>query len=199
MQYSILREYPKFMDEGIYKYRYSKEDFERYKKNINSIQNYEKWKNGINYKTIRKIKIGGKLHKKLGYDDFYIKKYNLYSYSYVPFTELDGIDIDLYIKETDKLKNETLLYNSTVMDIINKIVNLEKWDHCIEFEGVKYGIHKIHNNIHRENDCNGNVIESTICIRECRDCRGTNSFIEPCSCKYETYLECLKCKYIARN
>ena len=57
MEDHILRKYPTLKYE---RFRYTKEDFEKYKEITNSIENYEKWKIGINYKTSRKIKIGGK-------------------------------------------------------------------------------------------------------------------------------------------
>ena len=60
---------------------------------------------------------------------------------------------------------------------------------------MKYGIQKIYNNIHRENDCNGNINKTEVCIRECRECRGTTSFTEPCRCEYKTHIECVKCGY----
>jgi len=73
---------------------------------------------------------------------------SLYSYSYILFTELDDINIELYIQETEKLKNEILSHNVKVNDIICKINKLEKWVDFVEFEGMKYGIQKIYNNVH---------------------------------------------------
>lgn len=60
MEDNIIRKYPILKDERSYTDRYSKEDFEKYKEIIKSIENYQKWKIGINYKTNRKIKIGEK-------------------------------------------------------------------------------------------------------------------------------------------
>ena len=196
MEDNILRKYPTLKDERLYKDRYTKENFEKYTQIKNSIENYEKWNIGINYKTNRKIKIGGKTHIQFGYENFYIKNETSYGSSYIIlFTELDGINIELYIQETEKLKNEILSHNVKVNEIICKINKLEKWVDFVEFGGIKYGIQKIYNNIHRENDCNGNINKKEVCIRECRECRGTTSFTEPCRCEYKTNIECVKCGY----
>lgn len=187
MEDNILRKYPTLKDERLFEDRYTKENFEKYTQIKNSIENYEKWKIGINYKTNRKMKIGGKTHIQFGYENFYIK--------HEIFTELHGINIELYIQETEKLKNEILSHNVKVNEIICKINKLEKWVDFVEFGGIKYGIQKIYNNIHRENDCNGNINKTEVFIRECRECRGSTSFTEPCRCEYKTNIECVKCGY----
>jgi len=107
MENNIVRKYPAAKDERVYKDRYNKEDFEKYKEITKSMEKYEKWKIGINHKTNRKIKIGGKTHKQLGYENFYIEhKTSPYSSTYILFTELDGINIETYIKETEKIKKK---------------------------------------------------------------------------------------------
>lgn len=196
MEDNIMRKYPTIKDERLYKDRYNKEEFEKYKEITKSIENYEKWKIGINYKTNKKIKIGGKKHIQIGYENFYIKHRTLYDgYKYILFTQLDGINIDLYIQDTEKLKEEILSYNEKINEIICKINKLEKWNDFVEFEGIKYGIQKIYNNIHRGDDCNGNINKTEVCVKECRECRGTTSFTEPCRCEYKTNIECVKCGY----
>ena len=88
MENNIIRKYPTIKDERLYRDRYNKEEFEKYKEIIKSIENYEKWKIGINYKTNRKIKIGGKKHIQFGYENFYIKHRTLYDgYSYILYTK----------------------------------------------------------------------------------------------------------------
>ena len=196
MEDNIIRKYPTIKDERLYKDRYNKANFEKYKEITKSIENYEKWKIGINHKTNRKIKIGGKTHEQLGYENFYIKHGTTYGYSYILFTDLNGINIELYIQDTEKLKKEIEDYNSKVYDIICKINLLEKWDEYIVFEGIKYGIPYIYNGIHRSNNCNGKINETKIRIRECRECRGDASFTEPCRCEYKTCMDCLRCGYI---
>ena len=138
MEDNILRKYPTLKDERLYKDRYTKENFEKYTQIKNSIENYEKWNIGINYKTNRKIKIGGKTHIQFGYENFYIKNETSYGSSYIIlFTELDGINIELYIQETEKLKNEILSHNVKVNEIICKINKLEKWVDFVEFGGKR--------------------------------------------------------------
>jgi hypothetical protein len=195
MENNIIHQYPLIKDERLYKDRYNKEEFEKYKEITKSIENYEKWKIGINYKTNRKIKIGGKKHIQFGYENFYIKHGTLNSYSYIIFTELDNINIELYIQDTEKLKDEILSYNVKVNELICKINKLEKWNDFVEFEGIKYGIQNIYNDIHRENDCNGSINKTEVCLKECRECRGATSFTELCRCEYKTNIECVKCGY----
>ena len=183
MEHDIIREYPAIRYESR---RYDVQDFEKYKEITKSIESYEKWKIGINYRTNRKITIGGKTHQQLGYD-FYIKG-DL-------FNKLHGINIELYLAQSEKLKKEILDYNSQVHSIICRINLLEKWNHFVEFEGVKYGIQKIYNKIHRENDCNGDINDTDVSVEECRECRGTTSFTEPCRCVYKQNIQCVKCGY----
>ena len=76
MENNIMRKYPTTKERAS---RYNKEDFEKYKEITKSMENYEKWKIGINHKTNRKIKIGGKTHEQLGYENFYIKHGTTYS------------------------------------------------------------------------------------------------------------------------
>jgi hypothetical protein len=191
MENNITRTYPSLKDEELYN-RYTKENFEKYEEIKKSIENYEKWKNGINYETNKKIKIGGEKHVKMGYKNFYImRRKTFYNYEYVLFTELNGINIEKYIEDTEKLEK----YNKKVEELIDKINKLEKWNDYVEFEEIKYGIQKIYNNIHYENDCGGNIIKTEIRVRECRECSGTTSFKEPCACVYKTKIECIKCGY----
>ena len=91
MEHNIIRKYPAIRYESR---RYDVQDFEKYKEITKSIESYEKWKIGINYRTNRKITIGGKTHQQLGYD-FYIKG-DL-------FNKLHGINIELYLAQSEKL------------------------------------------------------------------------------------------------
>jgi len=54
-----LKEYPKRYDNFVF------EKLNKMNQDIELQNNYKKWKNGINYKTNRKIKIDGKIHTKL--------------------------------------------------------------------------------------------------------------------------------------
>ncbi len=58
----ILHTYPGKKDTDAYTRRYTAEDFDNYDRIATVPENYDKWQNGINYKTNRKIKIGGRTH-----------------------------------------------------------------------------------------------------------------------------------------
>jgi hypothetical protein len=191
MENNIIRKYPMEKDEQVYKDRYNKEDFEKYLELTKSMENYEKWKIGINHKTNRRIRIGGKIHKELGYENFYIK-HGRYSYSYVLFTELDGINIEEYIEETEKIKKEIEDYNSKVYEIICKINLLEKWEDYILFEGIKYGIPYVFYNIHRENNCFGLITTVGYNACSCSCCENWGGCSNP---RGTEYYKCEKCNF----
>ena len=71
---------------------------------------YKKWKDGINYKTNRKIKIGGKIHRELKQKFMisYSHNYSMWSQtrSSVLFEDLININADDYLQETKKINNE---------------------------------------------------------------------------------------------
>lgn len=189
MENTVMHKYP---SKRIYEDRYTEEDFDKYKEITKSIENYNKWKIGINHKTNRKIKIGGKIHKHLGYENFYIKHGTSHSYSYVLFTELDDINIELYIEETKKLKKEVEEYNSKVNKIIEQINLLEKWEDYVVFEEIKYGIPYVYKNIHRENNCFGLVVEDYSEGCRCHCCEDWGGCSNPVGTQY---YKCEKCDY----
>jgi len=156
----IERQYPTKKREKIYPKRYDNSVFEKLNEmnGDTELQNdYEKWKDGINYKTNRKIKIDGKIHRELK------QKFMIGG---VLFDTLNSINAVEYLQETEKIINEIDVENAIIKDynnvidiIIDKIQKLEGWDDFIEFEGKYYGlIHKIKNNIHIENNCLGEMI-----------------------------------------
>lgn len=181
----ILRQYPshKYITET----RFDEHAFEKYR-NI-SRENFEKWKSGINYKTNRKIKIGGKTHRDLGYN-FHIRPC-CSSYSGILFTELDNIDPESYHKETTKLRQEIDNYNSTIGKIITEINSLKQWDDYILFDGKKYGIPPIYNGIHREHNCLGVIEKDYYEDCRCHLCEDWNG----CGSGGTTYYKCLRCDY----
>ena len=189
----IIRVYPSKKDERLYTNRYDNESFRKYKEIIKSPENYEKWKSGINFKTNKKIKIGGKTHQKLGDESFYIKiPLSKSLYGYVLFTELDGIDSELYLQETEKIKKEIQDYNTIINDIICKINSLKNWDDYVEFEGKKYGILHVYNGIHRENDCFGIIKEDYYKSCSCHCCEDWGGCSNPIGTQY---YKCEKCGY----
>ena len=118
-----------------------------------------------------------------------------YGYSYVLFTKLDGINIELYIEETEKIKKEIEDYNSKIDDIICKINLLEKWEEYILFEGTKYGIPYVYENIHRENYCLGLITEDYYEGCSCHCCEDWGGCSNPSGTQY---YKCVKCDYKSR-
>ena len=188
----ILRYYPHKKDKLKYPFRYTRSIFDEYNELINTrdfLANYISWKNGINFKTNIKIKIGGDLHSRLK-NVFMIQlrdwtksyweydKYNDRSkVDAILFDELSNIDPELYLRETDEIKrkiddqNKPILeYNNLVNETIEKINNLEKWGDFIEFENNYYGIPVVYKNIHKENDCNGNIVKDRYERCSCSRC-----------------------------
>ena len=196
---NIIRTYPKYKDRLKKPKRFNIEHFETFNKMIDDkdlMSNYQKWKLGINYKTNRKIKMGGDTHKKI---DCFHK--NIFSDS-IYIDDVININQGDYLKETFEMekdianKNEEIKrYNDIVKSVIDKIKNLQKWDDFIEFEGKYYGlVNKVRNNIHIENSCNGEMIfietKREIVCRDRPFCYTADTDYE-----YDVY-KCSNCKYI---
>ena len=95
---NILRTYPEYKKRLSYEKRYTERDFEKFNNMVNDavlISNYQKWKQGINYKTNRQIKIEGSTHKKL--DCFY--QY-IGGFGRVYIDDMININQEDYLKET---------------------------------------------------------------------------------------------------
>ena len=193
----IIRNYPNKKKLLKYPLRFQEDIINKYKefKNNTDLQNnYNKWKSGINYKTNRKIKIGGKVYNHLKYN-FIIHFDN----KHILFEELNGIDFDNYLLETDNIYKEideqNIIinnYNNKINIIIEQINKLEKWNDYIEFQGNKYGIPKVYDNIHRENDCLGNFIEDFYTSCTCRLCEDWGGCTNP---QAKQYYKCNKCNH----
>ena len=200
----IERHYPSKRQEKSYPKRYDNSIFEKLNEmNADTeLQNdYKKWKDGINYKTNRKIKIGGKIHSELK------AKFMIYRCGGILFDTLNHINANEYLQETEKINNEIDVENAVIKDynklvgsVIEKIQKLESWNEFIVFEGKKYGlIHKIKNDIHIENNCLGEMIfthekteytfndrpfcnyddkETTFSIYKCTKCNYENKIIK---------------------
>jgi hypothetical protein len=157
---NIIRQYPTKKREKYYPQRYNNTVFEKFNEmnTDTELQNdYKKWKAGKNYKTNRKITIGGKIHCELK------KKFMIHS---VLFEDLSNINASIYLQETDKINDDIDIknaaikkYNNMIDSIVKKIKKLENWEDFIVFEGKKYGlVDKIKNNIHMENNCYGEMV-----------------------------------------
>ena len=170
MSATIERQYPRYETEHTYPLREDASVFEKVQQmnaDAELQEDYRKWKDGINYKTNRKIKIGGRLHRKLE-DKFqvsgvYITSKHVHSFR---LDKLNRIDADEYLQETKNMCDEVDAkncrireYNKLVGSIIEQINNLERWGDFIEFEGKRYGIpRRVLNGIHVENDCLGDMV-----------------------------------------
>ncbi len=201
----IERHYPTKLHPKSYSMRYTKYTFEEYNeviKNVDLLREYEKWKNGINYNTNRKIKIGGKIHTDL-------KQKFMINYGHTLFEDLKDINALEYLQESEKINAEIVIenkrikdYNTAVEKVIENIKALTKWNDFIEFEGKRYGIpNKILNKIHIENDCFGEMVFYMKKEKECRGCRDGVMFngSYTCSCFMQDINKCSKCGFLEGN
>jgi len=105
-----------------YPIRYTEYVFEKYNEMIKYVklqQDYDKWKNGINYNTNRKIKIGGKVHTTLG-NKFYIHYIHLLYSNGISKMKCCIMFKDLSdINQVDYLYGTKTIYES--IDIQNKV------------------------------------------------------------------------------
>ena len=73
-----------------------------------------------------------------------------------------------------------------------KIQKLEDWNDFVEFEGKYYGIVKVYNNIHRENNCLGEMVFYKEEYKRC-NCNSCENWLYGCSNPRGTYLRYYKC------
>jgi len=184
---NIIHMYPNKKSTEQYTSRFTQEHFNEHTRISKSRDNFEKWKSGVNFKTNRKIKIGGKLHETIKYDNFII----LVDDQFILFNELDNINCDLYLDETQKIKKNVHEHNQLVDIMIIKINSLKYWNDYVEFNGIKYGIPIVHNNIHRSNDCFGNIVKDYHESCKCSTCE----FWTGCGNMGTQYYACDKCNY----
>jgi hypothetical protein len=186
---TVRRAYPKYTSQVLYPARYKERDFEKYNQcviNADFLSNYEKWKKGINYETNRKIELDGPTHSRLK---------NTFIINPSMFEELGKIIFDDYMSQTNSMykkidkKNKRInQYNLNIDFMKRKIDNLS-WNDYIEFEGVNYGVTKVHNGIHRENDCMGKIIRSH--CDACKKCLYCNE--EYIEIEVSRFHECSEC------
>ncbi|KAL7714017.1 Uncharacterized protein QTN25_008442 [Entamoeba marina] len=170
----IIRHHPFFKNEEQYPNRYPEDVFIKFNemcKNTQLMKDYQKWKSGINYKTNRKVTIGGKVHNRV--KDKFMIHYEHHCQSHtsmqsILFEKVNDIDKDQYLSETEQInkgvdiKNlEIDKYNASVKQVIAEIEKLTNWNDYILFNQKKYGIcEKVKNNVHVENNCGGSMIFS---------------------------------------
>lgn len=180
----IIRSYPPFQIKHQIEYRYTPDDFDTAFVFINS-NDFTKWKNQINPKTNRKLKICSKVYNKI-------------KYYYDKLERISKLDKVLYLEETDKLKQVNSRidqYNMSVNEIIDSINNLTKWEEYIDFDGKYYGINSVFNLIHREKDCFGKMIKSGHTSCSCSTCENWNG----CGNAGTQHYKCEKCDYLYSN
>ena len=182
----------------IYPYRYTNEAFDRFNEMYNDPEireNCNKWKEGINPYTNRKIKIGGKTYDSIK-DDFMI--YFLYGTRWTRIFYLKlNIDQEMYKEETIQLNNEIDRENEVISSKIEQIKCLKSWNDFVIYDGMKYGLKTVLNNIHRENDCFGKM-ECYMKKHKCKGCRNGHTGYQ-CLCDNYTMNKCNKCGYEERE
>lgn len=158
----ICRYYPTKQEEQ--KYKYSRELVEiinRLKNDEEFQRRFNLFKQGINYKTGKPYKeysseyrdlINEFILKDLDSDTIHI---NIY------YDDVKDMDYEKFLKNCDLIDEKNISIrnrNNDVDKVIEQIKQLQSWDEYVEFEYRKYGISPIFGNIHRENDCFGNII-----------------------------------------
>ena len=106
-----------------------------------------------------------------------------------------GVDQEKYKEETIQLNHETDKENEVASSTIEQINRLERWNDYVEFGGMKYGLPKVLNEVHRENDCFGQMEFDREKDYECRGCRNNQVGPYQCLCHTFTINKCNKCGY----
>jgi len=181
--YPIIRRYP---------YRYTNDAFDKSHEMYNDpvlTEHYNQWKKRINPRTNRKIKIGGKTYNAIK-NDFMIS----FLYGRVFYLKLANIDEEKYKEETIQLNHETDKENEIISSTIEQINRLQHWNDYVMYDGIKYGLQKVLNHVHRENDCFGKMEYSMEKKYKCRGCMNKNVRYQ-CLCHTYTIHKCNKCGY----
>jgi len=163
MKMDIKRCYPTKTKDLPYPNRYPIQIFEKRDEIMNNkilYDRYKKYKDCINPDTCRKITKGGRLYNKIK-QEFVIQ----YAYHYINLEDIEVINYEEYNNETNRLKADidnknNIINNENIIieHIIDEINKLTSWEDYIEFKGNKYGIPSIYNDIHRTDNCLGNMV-----------------------------------------
>lgn len=189
----INRQFPSEKIAFVKPSRFKSSDFNICSQIVNN-DRFKKLESGINYKTGRKIKIHGKTYKEIR---------NELCRTNSRIIELKTINRENYLFETKRIyeeidrKNEEVKnYNIVVRGVIEEIKRLENWNDYVIFNGQKYGISDIHNNIHRTNDCFGEINTTTEC-EQCR-CHACENWWHGCGDRWihRDIKQCKKCNQI---
>jgi hypothetical protein len=182
--YPMTRSYP---------YRYTNEVFDTFHEMYNDPvirDRCNKWKKGINPYSNRKIKRRGKTYDSIK-NDFMIS----FLHGHVFYLKLKYIDEEKYKEETIQLNHETDKQNEIISNTIEQINRLQNWNDFVMYDGIKYGLKKVVNHIHREKDCFGQMEYDREKEYKCRGCIGKNIRPYHCLCHTYTMNKCNKCGY----
>lgn len=193
---NIIRScYPQIQSKFPYPIRYD-DVIKAYIKMINDkefMNNYRQLKSGINFKTGETILKNGKIYKKLLNE--LSKQYNI-----ILLKELKRVNVEGYLKESKRIREEIdeknreiISYNEKVESVIDQIKKLKKWNDYVIFNGDKYGVPKIFEGIHRENDCFGNIIHLKNENCNCQFCEELRKYGEKTNYSFRY---CDKCNYL---
>ena len=205
MENNIIRnkwKFLKILNKKQYPFRFKKKHFEIYRlfEKDNKIVEIKKLKNGINPKTNRKIKIGGKTYNKILYDFYIFRDKEGEFICNKCVDELEGIDENTYMDNSKKIINKITeeniiikIHNLKINETLQKINNLKNWDDFIIYDGKKFGTDEdIIDKKHVENNCNGLV--KKIKNNGCNDCCIYNYHCIKCDYKIEkVYSVCRDC------
>jgi hypothetical protein len=166
----IARYYPMTRS---YAYRCTNDTFDKSREMYNDpvlTNRYHTWKEGINPRTNRKIKIGGKTYNTIK-NDFMVSFNSHGTWCSMFYLTLMEIDQEKYTKETNQLNHETDKANEIISSTIEQINRLERWYDYVELDGIKYGLPNVLNEVHREDDCFGKMEFNREKDYVCRGCR----------------------------
>lgn len=183
MIHMIKRYYPMTRS---YPYRYTNEVFDRFNERSETEirENYNKWKEGINPFTNRKIKLGWKTHSSIR-DELMIS----FLHGRVYYLKLINIDQEHYKQETIQLNHKIDKENEIISSTIEQINRLQSWNDYVMYDGIKYGLKKVVNHVHRENDCFGQMEYDIEKEYKCRGCSGKKTRYH-CLCYTYTIHKC---------
>lgn len=190
---AIARHYPMTRS---YAYRCTNDTFDKSREMYNDpllTERYHTWKEGINPRTNRKIKIGGKTYNTIK-NDFMVSFNSHGTWCSMFYLTLMEIDQEKYTEETNQLNHETDKANEIISSTIEQINRLERWYDYVELDGIKYGLPNVLNEVHREDDCFGKMefVRETDYV--CRGCRNDQVRYR-CICHTFTINKCNKCGY----
>lgn len=158
------------------------------------MQKYDKWIQGINFKTNLHIQINGKIHKRIG-SIFVISPY-------IRLSELLEHDTATYVAETSRIQAAIDLenipaqkYNGLLVQVQQEIDSLVSWTDFVSHGGIKYGLPTVLRGIHREDDCMGSII-TTKEECECNRCDNEHGCGNNKGLTWRTEKSCDRCSYL---